>query len=108
MKRGRPVKSEIRLEIIEILNVIGKGYGYEIHKIYNELFPECTRENIYYNLKKGVLLGEFQVKEVKREKGSFSWGSVVEKTYYVLGPNAKPKGDPRIKKFFEESFKKSK
>ena len=47
--RGRPVKSAIRQNIIEILNFIKRGYGYEIYKIY------------------------------------------------VLGPNAKPKGDPRVK-----------
>ncbi len=101
MTRGRPVKSEVRQNIIEILNFMGKGYGYELHKIYNELFPQCTRENIYYNLRKGVLLGEFEVKEVKREKGEFSWGDFAEKTYYILGANAKPKGDERAKKFFE-------
>ena len=102
MKRGRPVKSEVRQNIIELLNFMGKGYGYVIHKVYNELFPRCTRENIYYNLRKGVLLGEFEVKEVKREKGEFSWGNVAEKIYYKLGPNARPKGDEKVKRFFEK------
>lgn len=99
--RGRPVKSEIRKNIIEILNVIGSAYGYKIHKFYNELFPPCTRENIYYNLRKGVKLGEFELAEVKQEKGEYSWGTVVEKKYYKLGPNARPRGDPRVKEFFE-------
>ena len=100
--RGRPVKSEIRQNIIEILNVIGTGYGYKIHKFYNELFPPCTRENIYYNLRKGAKLGEFELAEVKQEKGAYSWGTVVEKKYYKLGPNAVPRSSPRVKEFFEK------
>lgn len=101
MKRGRPVKSDIRQNIIEILGGIGKAYGYRIHKIYNEIFPPCTRENIYYNLRKGVVLGEFEIKEIKQEKGDYSWGSTVEKKYYTLGPKAKPKGDKRVTEFIE-------
>jgi len=106
MKRGRPVKSDIRQNIIEILASIGKAYGYKIHKIYNEIFPPCTRENIYYNLKKGVVLGEFEIKEIKLEKGDYSWGSTVEKKYYILGPKARPKGDKRVAEFMEKHKKK--
>lgn len=101
MPRGRPTKSEIRQNLIEILAVKGEGYGYELAKIYNEIFPHCTRENIYYHLRKGVALGEFVLKEVKEEKGDYSWGSVVEKKYYALGPAAKPRGNERVRKFFE-------
>ncbi|MCX6708949.1 MAG: hypothetical protein NTW67_04880 [Candidatus Woesearchaeota archaeon] len=100
--RGRPVKSEIRQNVIEILNVIGSDYGYKIHKYYNELFPSCTRENIYYNLRKGVKLGEFELAEVKQEKGAYSWGTVVEKKYYRLGPKAVPRNDPKVKDFFDK------
>lgn len=100
-KRGRPTKSEIRQNMIEIVAVKGTAYGYEIHKIYCQIFKPCTRENIYYHLRKGVKLGEFAVHEVKQEKGNYSWGSIVEKIYYKLGPNAKPKGDARVRKFFE-------
>jgi len=100
--RGRPVKSEIRQNMIEILNVIGSAYGYLIHKYYNELFPACTRENIYYNLRKGVKLGEFELAEIKQEKGAYSWGTVVEKKYYKVGPNAVPRGNPRVKEFFDK------
>lgn len=98
MKRGRPIKSDIRNNMIEILFFLGKGYGYQISKIYQKVFPHCTKEVIYYHLKKGVDLGEFELKEVKKETGNYSWGSIVEKTYYALGPNAKPKGNERIKK----------
>lgn len=100
--RGRPVKSNIRQNIVEILNVIGSAYGYKVHKFYNELFPACTRENIYYNLRKGVKLGEFELAEVKQEKGDYSWGTVVEKKYYKLGPKAVPRGDERVRDFFDK------
>ncbi|RLE45569.1 hypothetical protein DRJ22_04085 [Candidatus Woesearchaeota archaeon] len=101
-RRGRPVGSVIRQNIVEILNVFGSAYGYQIHRFYNELFPSCTREVIYYNLRKGVALGEFRLVDVKVEKGTFSWGVVAEKKYYVLGPNAQPRGDSRVEKFFHE------
>jgi hypothetical protein len=101
MPRGRPTKSEIRQNMIEILAVKGQAYGYELAKIYKDIFPQCTRENIYYHLRKGVALGEFIVKEIKQEKGDFSWGSIVEKKYYALGPQAKPQGNERVKKYFE-------
>ncbi|MBD3362081.1 hypothetical protein GF358_04820 [Candidatus Woesearchaeota archaeon] len=108
MRRGRPVKSQIRQNIIEILNVIGKAYGYQIHKIYNEIFPQCTREVVYYNLRRGVALQEFKIDEIKLERGEYSWGNVVEKKYYTLGKNAKPKGDARVKEYFEKQKHTSK
>ncbi|MBW2968655.1 hypothetical protein KY304_00180 [Candidatus Woesearchaeota archaeon] len=108
MRRGRPVKSRIRQNIIEILAVIGKAYGYQIHKIYNEIYPQCTREVVYYNLRKGVALNEFKIEEIKLEKGEYSWGSTVEKKYYVLGKNAKPKGDAQIKEYFSKQKKHKK
>jgi len=102
MPRGRPTKSEIRQNIIEIIFVIGKGYGYEIHKIYKEIYPNCTRENIYYNLHKGVALGELEMEEVKEEHGNYSWGSIVIKKYYKLSSKAQPKGDSRVKEFIDK------
>ncbi len=101
MPRGRPVRSEIRQNMVEILAVKGEAYGYELAKVYNAIFPQCTRENIYYHLRKGVAIGEFIIKEIKQEKGNFSWGSIVEKKYYSLGPNAKPEGSERVRKYFE-------
>ena len=101
-KRGRPVQSDIRQNIIEILFYLGKGYGYEIHKIYKQIFPACTREVVYYHLRKGVQLEEFNIAEVRQEKGEYSWGSVVQKTYYNLGKNANPRGDEKVKEFFEK------
>ncbi len=103
-KRGRPVKSEIRQNIVELLAHIQKGYGYEIYKYYREIFPSCTRESIYYHLRKGVVLGEFELKEIKQEKGNFSWGQTVEKRYYCVGKSAQVKTDPRIAKFFDKKL----
>ena len=102
MKRGRPVKSEIRQNIIEILSVVGSAYGYLIHKWYVQIYTPCTRENVYYNLRKGVALGELKIKEIKKKKGTYNWGTIVEKKYYALGPKAKPKGDTRVKEFFDK------
>lgn len=97
-KSGRPIGSEIRQNIIEILAVIGKGYGYQISKIYQQIFPHCTKESIYYHLKKGVDINEISIHEVKQESGEFSWGNIVTKTYYSLGTEAQAAGNPNIRK----------
>ena len=97
MKRGRPIHSEIRQNIMDLLFYLKKGYGYQISKIYLEIFPRCTRESIYYHLKKGVDLGQFIIHEVKNETGDFSWGTSAQKTYYSLGPSAQPRESERIK-----------
>lgn len=96
MKRGRPVKSDVRQNIVNILSVIKEGYGYDIYRIYREIFPSCTMRLIYYHLKKGIETKEIRIKDVRKEKGNFSWGAEVEKTYYALGENASPREDKRI------------
>ncbi len=108
MKRGRPTQSAIRQNIVDILFFMKKGYGYDIYKAYIRIFPKPTLRVIYYHLKKGVVLGEFIVKEIKQEKGEYSWGSHAEKIYYSLGPNAKPSMNQRVKKYFEKKKKESK
>ena len=95
-KPGRPLGSAIRQRIVEILAIIKRGYGYEIHKIYVNIFPSCTRENIYYHLRKGVKTGVFIVDEIKQEKGDWSWGQSAEKTYYSLGPQAEIRGSAEV------------
>ena len=102
MKRGRPVKSQIRQNVIEILHHLGQGYGYQIAKIYNEVFPEVTQRSIYYHLRKGIVTNEIQINKVEQEKGEFSWGSIVEKTYYSLGMSASPKGVERVEEFLKK------
>ncbi len=104
MARGRPLKSEIRQNIIDILHYMKRGYGYEIYRIYISVFPKCTIEVVYYHLKKGVTLDEFRVERVSQERGDFSWGPIAEKTYYSLGPNAVP----RINRRLENHIKKQK
>ena len=101
MARGRPVGSNIRQNIVEILYFMEKGYGYEVHKVYQEIFPKASRRVIYYHLKKGLQTEEFVVEKIEKESGSYSWGETAEKTYYALGPNAKPKIEPRVKEYFD-------
>ncbi len=107
-KRGRPFNSEIRNNIVEILQYLEEGYGYEISKLYNKIFPKVTMRSIYYHLKKGIVLGEIRMKEIKQEKGDYSWGSTVEKIYYSLGDKAQPKGSDRVKKAVEDYVKSRK
>ena len=102
--RGRPVRSEIRQNIIDLLVYMDKAYGYEVYKHYIALFPKCTRESVYYHLKKGVSLNEFEIAGVKQEKGDFSWGPVSVKTYYKLGSKANPRKNKKV----QEHFKKTK
>lgn len=97
MPRGRPVKSQIRQNIIEILFFTKESYAYEIYKLYLKAFPKVTMRSIYYHLRKGEKLGEFKISKIKSEKGKYSWGPTAEKVYYVLGPNAKPSGDLMVK-----------
>ena len=99
--RGRPVRSVIRENIIEILFFLKRGYGYEISKAYNSLFPAVSQRVVYYHLKQGLALDEFRIQKIVKEEGQFSWGSTVEKTYYALGPKARPVGNENVRKHFE-------
>jgi hypothetical protein len=102
MKRGRPVVSDIRQNIVEILFFLGEGYAYDIYKIYRQIFPPVSIRSIYYHMKKGMSINEFKVKQIKQEQGDYSWGSHAEKIYYSLGPAAAPKLDPKVKNFFDK------
>ena len=106
-KRGRPIGSEIRQNIVEILYFLKEGYAYQIYKVYKDIFPHVTMRSIYYHLKKGVITGEFKVSKIKKEKGNFSWGDTVEKTYYALGRDASPKVSKRVKDYFNKNERKS-
>jgi len=106
MPRGRPIKSEIRQNIVEILFFMKQGYGYEIYKAYIAIFPKVTMRSIYYHLKKGVDLGEFKVEKIEKEKGDYSWGGEAEKIYYALGDKAKPVGNERAREHFEKKNEK--
>ena len=100
--RGRPPKSEIRQRLVEILYYMGKGYGYDIYRVYCDLFPKVTMRSIYYHLKKGLATGEFEIDKIKKVKGDYSWGSEAEKIYYTLGKNANPKMLKRVHNYFNK------
>lgn len=102
MNRGRPIKSQIRQNIIEILFILGEGYAYDIYKIYSAVFPKVTMRSIYYHLKKGKDTGEFEVSEIKKEKGDYSWGPEAEKIYYRLGPQASATLNETVKKYIDK------
>ena len=102
MKKGRPVRSVIRQNVVEILHHLGQGYGYQISKIYNEVFPTVTQRSIYYHLRKGMKTKEIDVYRVEKENGNFSWGSIAEKIYYRLGKKADPKGNAQVKDFVRQ------
>jgi hypothetical protein len=102
MPKGRPIRSEIRQNMVEILYFMKEGYGYGIYKAYVGIFPKVTMRSIYYHLKKGVMLHEFKVSKVEKEKGDYSWGPEAEKIYYSLGDAAKPVGNEKAKEYFEK------
>lgn len=102
VKRGRPVHSQVRQNIIEILNFMGRGYGYQIYTIYRGAYGPVTLRLIYYHLKKGVQLDELKVEKIEKVKGEYSWGGETEKIFYKLGSNAKPTVDTKLKKFLEK------
>src|SRR3989338_8090546 len=104
-KKGRPLASQIRQNVLEILAQVNSGYGYQIAKIYNEVFPKVTQRSIYYHLRKGMLTKEIEVHKVEEEKGNFSWGQMVEKIYYSLGKESNPQGDKRVGEFLKSNGK---
>lgn len=106
MPRGRPLKSAIRQNVVEILSALGRPcYGYELYRMYRRIFPRATLRVLYYHLRKGVATGEFTVARVEEAKGKYSWGSSAEKVYYTLGPMAQPKGDSRIQEFLAQEVR---
>lgn len=102
MTRGRPIGSQIRQNVVEILYYMKSGYGYDIYKTYRDIFPKVTMRVIYYHLKKGQLTGEFEIDKIEKEKGDYSWGPEAEKIYYKLGKNAKPTMNPIVMEYFEK------
>ncbi len=107
MPRGRPVRSTVRQNLVELLSYMKRGYGYDIAKLYNRIFPKVTMRLVYYHLRKGVDLGEFRLEGIEREKGSYSWGDEVEKKYYAVGPNANVRGNDRVNEYWESKKSES-
>lgn len=100
MPRGRPIKSRIRQNMIEILFFLKKGTGYDIYKHYVKIFGKVTLRSMYYHLKKGTALGEFKILEIKEESGDYSWGQTTEKIYYELSDKAEVKMPDDVKNYF--------
>ncbi|MEM4260298.1 MAG: hypothetical protein QXG00_03605 [Candidatus Woesearchaeota archaeon] len=100
--RGRPVGSDVRNNIIDILYFLKSAYGYEIYKHYIELFPKVTLRVIYYHLTKGISMGEFKIEKIEKNEGNYSWGKMSERTIYSLGDNAKPSMNDSVKKYFQK------
>ncbi len=92
--------SIIRDRLVEILFFLKKSHGYELAKIYNAIFPKVSQRVIYYHLTRGV---KDQIFEAIDEdvKGNYSWGNSARVVYYMLGKNAQPNGDLKIKKALE-------
>jgi hypothetical protein len=84
--RGRPLKTEVRERIASILARVGQSYGYELYKYYSKVFGKMTMRNLYYNLRKGLKIGEFIIADVRQEIGAFTWGGATQHIYYTLGP----------------------
>ena len=70
MKRGRPVGSNVRQNILEILHFMGSAHGYHIYKVYKQIFPKITLRGVYYHLKKGTELGELEVDRIRKDSGA--------------------------------------
>jgi len=98
---GRPEYSIIRERITDILYFKGPTHGYDIYKIYRELFGKVTARVIYYHLKKGLAKGIFKIAKIEKQKGEFSWGTEAERIYYELTERATPAADPKIRNYIE-------
>jgi len=96
-KRGRMVGSVIRDNVIEILYVLGKSHAYDVYKHYKKIYGPVSIRSIYYNLTKGKELGVFEIKEIQKVEGNFSWGPSAQRIIFALTPKAQPKGDPKVK-----------
>lgn len=70
IRKGRPIGSEIRDMMAEILKDNPDISGYTIHKKFRDKFRRkhtCLR-NIYYHLQKGVVLGIFEISSVAQSE----------------------------------------
>ena len=89
---GRPIGSEVRNNMVEILFAKGEMHGYRLWKEYVDIFPKVSRRLIYYHLQKGLDTGEFEIARIEKESGDYSWGSKAERKYFRVGGQAKPRG----------------
>ena len=100
--QGRPIGSRVRQNIVEILYFYKQLHGYDLYKIYRELYPPVTMRLIYYHLRKGLDTGEFTIVKVDKKSGKYSWGGTSENIVYGLGKNANPMIEPHVKLHWEK------
>jgi len=105
-KQGRPIGSKVRQNVVEILYFYKKLHGYDLYKIYKELYPPVTMRLIYYHLKKGLTTGEFIIAHIDKKSGKYSWGGTSENIIYALGNSANPMIEPHVKLYWEKDIKK--
>ena len=101
--QGRPIGSKVRQNMIEILYFYKALHGYELSRVYCELYTGVSMRLIYYHLKKGLDINEFKIKKIEKKSGHYSWGQNTENIIYELGPAANPLVEPRIKIHMENS-----
>jgi len=107
-KQGRPIGSKVRQNIVEILYFYKELHGYDMYKIYKELYPPVTMRLIYYHLKKGLDTGEFKILKINKKVGTYSWGGTSDNVIYSLGPSANPMIEPHVKLYWEKHINKEK
>ena len=96
-KRGRVVGSAIRDNLVELLFFLDKAHAYELYKHYKKVFGPVSIRSIYYNLTKGKDLGVFEIKEIQKVEGNFSWGPQAQRIIFSLTDKAEPKQDTKVK-----------
>ena len=96
-KRGRVVGSVIRDNLIELLFHLKQAYAYELYKHYKKVFGPVSIRSVYYNLTKGKDIGVFEIKEIQKVEGDFSWGPQAQRIVFGLTDKAQPKQDLKIK-----------
>jgi hypothetical protein len=104
-KQGRPIGSKVRQNMVEILYFYRQLHGYELFKIYVELYHPVTMRLIYYHLKKGLDTREFKIYKVDKKTGTYSWGVTSENIVYELGESANPMIEPHVKSYWERNKK---
>ena len=73
-----------RENILKILYIGGSMYGYEVYKIYKEVYGEVLLRTIYYHLKACEKRGELKAKKIVGVLGGFTWGYETDRIYYEL------------------------
>ncbi|HLP79299.1 MAG TPA: hypothetical protein VK158_01570 [Acidobacteriota bacterium] len=106
--RGRPVKSVIRQNIVQLLARIKPITGYELAKLYCKCFASCTQRSIYYHLHKGVELEEISVDRKERAAGTFSWGPTSDRLYFTIGKKSRVEPKPELDVILEIALKEKK